>query len=291
MHAGPDRDGRRPLQRAFAGRPTTLNKVLSSLSSSYHRPMDLAATRTPSSVCASHRRAARLSGVFFPKPFSRPLALSDHILRLQTPSRRWSSRGAGRLLPRYTSSSALTYAARRFASTRIEGTQASLIDLFDAERATSPSTPTSRSFNYVRAMETGLQRLTTLPVSVRLSARCTRSSSRWSEPRPPARRTGARRITDRPPRNDRERHLLPPTSRANWARCSPISNASSTRSHDCRRWWRPLSSTTSSRRSTRSSTATAAGPPAHVFLLVVRNRLPEPLLYLSPYFEQRRQEY
>lgn len=28
-----------------------------------------------------------------------------------------------------------------------------------------------------------------------------------------------------------------------------------------------------------------------VFLLVVRNRLPEPLLYLSPYFEQRRQEY
>jgi Fic family protein len=56
-------------------------------------------------------------------------------------------------------------------SSRIEGTQASLSDLFYFEAAeTAPvSAPDVREvFNYVRALEHGLQRLATLPVSLRL---------------------------------------------------------------------------------------------------------------------------
>jgi Fic family protein len=55
------------------------------------------------------------------------------------------------------------------ASTRIEGTQASLLEVFDAEASEQPlSADVEEVVNYVHAMEAGLQRLRTLPVSTRL---------------------------------------------------------------------------------------------------------------------------
>jgi len=55
------------------------------------------------------------------------------------------------------------------ASTRIEGTQASLDQLFELEAfGTSPDADVEEAVNYVRAMEVGLDRLQTLPLCVRL---------------------------------------------------------------------------------------------------------------------------
>jgi Fic family protein len=57
------------------------------------------------------------------------------------------------------------------ASSRIEGTQASLSDLFFFEAAENiePKTPDVREVqNYVRAMESGISRLEELPISIRL---------------------------------------------------------------------------------------------------------------------------
>ena len=56
-------------------------------------------------------------------------------------------------------------------SSRIEGTQASLSDLFFYEASSTPPTPESDVLevrNYVRALEHGLKRLEKLPVSLRL---------------------------------------------------------------------------------------------------------------------------
>ena len=54
-------------------------------------------------------------------------------------------------------------------SARIEGTQASLSDVFDAEASGRPLTPdVEEVVNYVRAMEQGIDRLRCLPLSVRL---------------------------------------------------------------------------------------------------------------------------
>lgn len=55
------------------------------------------------------------------------------------------------------------------ASTRNEGTQASLLDVFDADAIDQPlGADVEEVVNYVRAMESGLGRLATLPVSTRL---------------------------------------------------------------------------------------------------------------------------
>ncbi|MDR3576942.1 MAG: Fic family protein [Anaerolineaceae bacterium] len=53
-------------------------------------------------------------------------------------------------------------------SSRIEGTQASLIDLYTFETDRRPSADVLQVYNYVQAMDYGLDRLKTLPVSLRL---------------------------------------------------------------------------------------------------------------------------
>ena len=76
--------------------------------------------------------------------------------------------GAGRQLPNphllihpYTTREAV-------ASSRIEGTQASLSDVFDAEARESSTGPVAEVRNYIRALDRGLDRLAVLPVSKRL---------------------------------------------------------------------------------------------------------------------------
>ena len=54
------------------------------------------------------------------------------------------------------------------ASTRIEGTKASLADVYDAEADDRPAGPdVEEVINDVDAIETGLERLATLPLSAR----------------------------------------------------------------------------------------------------------------------------
>jgi len=99
----------------------------------------------------------------YDKPLIRQLSEADKLLGELS--------GTGRLLPNpYLLIS--TYIRREaVSSSRIEGTQASLNDLFfyEAAEMEEPKVPDVKEVrNYVKAMEYGLKRLKQLPVSVRL---------------------------------------------------------------------------------------------------------------------------
>jgi Fic family protein len=180
------------------------------------------------------------------------------------------------------------------ASTRIEGTQAALAEVFDAEASDLPLGPdVEEVINYVTAMEAGLQRLADLPVSTRLIREMhglilagvrgrerqpgeLRTTQNWIGPPgatietatfvpPPPDRLGA--LLDDLERFVHEEPQTPPLVQAallhyQFETIHPFLDGNG-------RLVRLLV----------------------VFFLVVRDRLPAPLLYLSPYFEARRQQY
>lgn len=105
-----------------------------------------------------------------PAPVPRRLDLPDETIVSLSEADRALGRlaGTGRLLPNphlllrpYVTREAL-------ASSRIEGTQASLSDVFDAQARKSPEGPLREVTNYIDALDYGLTRLATLPVSRRL---------------------------------------------------------------------------------------------------------------------------
>ena len=105
-----------------------------------------------------------------PSPLPRDYQLRQRTVMLLSEADRALGRlaGAGRLLPNphlliqpYVTREAL-------ASSRIEGTQASLSDVFDAQARQTAEGPIREVTNYINALEHGLQRLETLPVSRRL---------------------------------------------------------------------------------------------------------------------------
>ena len=105
-----------------------------------------------------------------PEPLPRRLDLSDETVVALSNADRALGRlaGTGRLLPNphlllrpYVTREAL-------ASSRIEGTQASLSDVFDAQARKAPEGPLREVTNYIDALDHGLARLDTLPVSRRL---------------------------------------------------------------------------------------------------------------------------
>ncbi|MDQ6910777.1 MAG: hypothetical protein M3Z84_08370 [Actinomycetota bacterium] len=91
----------------------------------------------------------------------RSVALSVDTVLLLSEADRALGRlaGAGRLLP--TPHLLLQpYVAREaLASSRIEGTQASLSDVFDAQARNKPEGPVREVTNYISALEHGLARL------------------------------------------------------------------------------------------------------------------------------------
>ena len=76
--------------------------------------------------------------------------------------------GAGRLLPNPHLLISPFISREALASSRIEGTQASLSDVFDAQARSISAGPILEVTNYIAALERGLQRLTSLPISKRL---------------------------------------------------------------------------------------------------------------------------
>lgn len=76
--------------------------------------------------------------------------------------------GAGRLLPNPHFFLRPYITREALASSRIEGTQASLSDVFDAQARNKPEGPVREVTNYISALEHGLDRLHALPVSKRL---------------------------------------------------------------------------------------------------------------------------
>lgn len=233
---------------------------------------------------------------YFPKPIPRELAISrDNLMRIADAEAALGRlAGTGRLLPDPHLLVRPYLRREAVASTRIEGTQASLVDVFDAEAGEQPlGADVEEVVNYVRAMEIGLHRLETLPLSMRLIREMhavilagvrgrerqpgeLRTTQNWLGPHgativtapfvppPPSELsdllTDLERFIHEPP-------LLPPLIQAallhyQFETIHPFLDGNG-----------------------------RLGRLLIVFFLVVRDRLPEPLLYLSPYFEARRNTY
>lgn len=233
---------------------------------------------------------------YFPRPIPRSVDISSaNLLRLADAEAALGRlAGAGRFLPDPHLLVRPYLRREAVASTRIEGTQASLVDVFDAEASGQPLTAdVEEVVNYVRAMETGLQRLQKLPVSTRLLREMhavllagvrgrerqpgeIRSTQNWIGP--PGATIETATFVPPPPDEigplltDLERFVhenppLPPLVQTalvhyQFETIHPFLDGNG-----------------------------RLGRLLIVFLLVVRERLPEPLLYLSPYFEARRGEY
>lgn len=107
---------------------------------------------------------------YVPEPLPRSLDLPISTVRILSDADRALGRlaGAGRLLPNPHLLLQPYVAREALASSRIEGTQASLSDVFDAQARESAEGPVREVTNYIRALEHGLRRLPDLPVSKRL---------------------------------------------------------------------------------------------------------------------------
>ncbi len=256
------------------------------------------ADRHPDTQFGRVRRTGGKHGylAYFPRPIPRQVPISRaNLLRVADAEAALGRlAGAGRLLP-HPHLLVRPYLRREaVASARIEGTQASLLDVFDAEASGQPlGADVEEVVNYVRAMENGLQRLETLPVSTRLIREMHAvilAGVRGRDRQPGELRTTQNWIGSAgatidtatfvppPPEeladllSDLERFVhedpqLPPLVQAallhyQFETIHPFLDGNG-----------------------------RLGRLLIVFFLVVRDRLPEPLLYLSPYFEARRQEY
>lgn len=108
---------------------------------------------------------------FAPAPLPRTVPLALDVVRLLSEADTALGRlaGAGRVLPDPHLLIAPYLAREALASSRIEGTQASLSDVFGAEvGATRPTGDVREVQNYIAAMEHGRSRLAELPLSTRL---------------------------------------------------------------------------------------------------------------------------
>ena len=256
------------------------------------------ADRHPDTRFGRVRRTGGKHGylAYFPRPIPRQVPISQPNLLRMADAEAALGRlaGAGRLLP-HPHLLVRPYLRREaVASARIEGTQASLLDVFDAEASGQPlGADVEEVVNYVRAMENGLQRLETLPVSIRLIREMHAvilAGVRGRDLQPGELRTTQNWIGSAgatidtatfvppPPEeladllSDLERFIhedpqLPPLVQAallhyQFETIHPFLDGNG-----------------------------RLGRLLIVFFLVVRGRLPEPLLYLSPYFEARRQAY
>jgi len=119
---------------------------------------------------------------YVPEPLPRTLDLKASTVSVLSDADRALGRlaGAGRMLPNPHLLLSPYIAREALASSRIEGTQASLADVFDAQALDLPRKkrrrptqaeepdPILEVTNYIRALESGLQRIEELPVSRRL---------------------------------------------------------------------------------------------------------------------------
>jgi len=107
---------------------------------------------------------------FRPAPLARNLDLDTATVLALSEADRALGRlaGSGRLLPNPHLLIRPYVAREALASSRIEGTQASLSDVFDAQARKTADGPVREVTNYIDALEYGLDRLATLPISARM---------------------------------------------------------------------------------------------------------------------------
>lgn len=233
---------------------------------------------------------------FFPAAIPRTVPISnDNLLRLADAEAALGRlAGAGRLLPQPQLLVGPYLRREAVSSTRIEGTQASLEDVFDAEVGdVAPDPDVEEVLNYVSAMEAGLRRLDSLPVSTRLIRELHRvilAGVRGRERQPGQLRTtqnwiGAPGATIQtatfvPPPPDEIGALLDDLERFIHDEPASPPLVQAALLHYQFETIHPFLDGNG-----------RLGRLLVVFFLVIRDRLPEPLLYLSPYLEARRPQY
>lgn len=246
-------------------------------------------------------RARRTGGshgyvAYFPRPIPREVVISaDNLMRVADAEAALGRlAGAGRLLPDPHLLVRPYLRREAVASTRIEGTQTSLLEVFDAETDDQPyGADIEEVINYVEAMESGLKLLATLPISMRLIREMhavilagvrgrdrqpgeVRTTQNWIGPAGATIETA----TFVPPPPDELAGLL--TDLEFFVnedpRLPPLVQAALV--HHQFETIHPFADGNG-----------RLGRLLIVFFLVVRDRLPEPLLYLSPYFESHREQY
>lgn len=246
-------------------------------------------------------RAQRTRGphgyvAYFPRPIPRSLPISDMNVILLSDAEAALGRlaGAGRLLPEPQLLVGPYLRREAVASTRIEGTRASLDDVFDAEAGDRPlDADVEEVINYIEAMQTGLERLADLPLSARLIREMHAiilAGVRGRERQPGELRSTQNWIgspgdtietaTFVPPPPDQVGPLLDDLERFihDPPRLPPLVQAALV--HYQFETIHPFLDGNG-----------RLGRLLVVFFLVVRDRLPAPLLYISPYFERRRNRY
>ncbi len=232
---------------------------------------------------------------FRPATVPRSVDLStDTVLRLSDADRALGRlAGAGRLLPNPHLLLQPYIAREALASSRIEGTQASLSEVFDAQARNKPAGPVREVTNYIAALEHGLGRLATLPISKRLLCEVHEillANARGQERRPGEVRTSQNWIGS--PDNRPETAVFVP----------PSVDDMQTSFDDLERF---LHEDTSIPPLVKIALIHYQFETIHpfldgngrlgrlliAFLLVEQQLLPQPLLYLSAYFERRRSDY
>lgn len=108
---------------------------------------------------------------YFPAPIPRSLELPPSTVRLlgDAEGELGQLAGVGRLVPNPDLLLRPYLLREALSSTRIEGTQASMAEVFESDAAGgAPNADVEEVVNYVAAMRWGLERLDTLPISTRL---------------------------------------------------------------------------------------------------------------------------
>ena len=108
---------------------------------------------------------------YFPAPIPRAVDLPNATVRLLADAEAALGRlaGVGQLVANPHLLIRPYLLREALASTRIEGTQASLVDVFEAEAAgDAPNADVEEVMNYIDALEQGLERLRAVPLSARL---------------------------------------------------------------------------------------------------------------------------
>lgn len=233
---------------------------------------------------------------YFPAPIPRSLALPASTVRLLGEAEGALGRlaGVGRLV-RNPDLLIRPYLLREaLSSTRIEGTRASMAEVFEADAAgEAPNADVEEVVNYVAAMRWGLERLDELPLSTRLLCEMhgrLMAGVRGRELAPGELRTsqnwiGAPGSTIETAQFVPPPHEVLPALLADWERFAHeepelpllVQNALL---HSQFETIHPFLDGNG-----------RLGRLLLVFFLIARNRLTVPLLYLSAYLERQRQDY
>jgi Fic family protein len=233
---------------------------------------------------------------YFPAAIPRTLELPGAAVRLlaEAESALGQLAGVGRLLPNPDLLIRPYLLREALSSTRIEGTQASLAEVLETEAGgETPNADVEEVVNYVEAMWWGLERLRELPISTRLICEMHRvlmAGVRGRERSPGALRTSQNWIGSAGSTIETAEFVPPPPEElaallADWERFAHEEPEMPLLVQDAL-----LHSQFETIHPFLDGNG-RLGRLLLVFFLVTRGRLPAPLLYLSAYLEQRRQDY